>query len=342
MGSFWPLAPGPRPPIGPRSLTVAALLAITLLPLHPATRPRYGGTLRVQVRQAETPDPPPFLTSGFTMTRWDAGRSAVYEADENAPGGRPFLDSVEITLGRPLREQSIDLELGKADVVELGPAEMRRSPAGRKVWTSPPVRVLALVFSNRFDDAAAREALALVVDRAAFHTVLFARQGEVSAALLPQWLSGYAFLFPTAADVPRARSLSKRARPMSIGVEDPALRPVADRIVLDGRAAGLNIIVAAQPATADVRLTELRISSPEPSRALASIAGALGLPDPVRGDSPEALYAAERTLLDGFRVVPLLHVPDTYGAGPRVRGGSGIGPLGEWRFENLWLEGTRP
>jgi len=129
---------------------------------------------------------------------------------------------------------------------------------------------------------------------------------------------------------------------MSIGVEDPALRAVADRIVLDGRAAGLNIIVAAQPATADVRLTELRISSPEPSRALASIAGALGLPDPVRGDSPEALYAAERTLLDGFRVVPLLHVPDTYGAGPRVRGGSGIGPLGEWRFENLWLEGTRP
>src|SRR5215813_1562206 len=173
MGSFWPLAPGPRPPISPRSLTVAALLAITLLPLHAATRPRYGGTLRVQVRQAETPDPPPFLTSGFTMTRWDAGRSAVYEADENAPGGRPFLDSVEITLGRPLREQSIDLELGKADVVELGPAEMRRSPAGRKVWTSSPVRVLALVFSNRFDDAAAREALALVVDRSAIHTVLF-------------------------------------------------------------------------------------------------------------------------------------------------------------------------
>src|SRR5215831_18733643 len=258
MGSFWPLAPGPRPPISPRSLTVAALLAITLLPLHAplraATRPRYGGTLRLQVRQAETPDPPPFLTSGFTMTRWDAGRSAVYEADDNAPGGRPFLDSVEITLGRPLREQSIDLELGKTDVVELGPDEMRRSPAGRKVWTSSPVRVLALVFSNRFDDAAAREALALVVDRAAIHTVLFARQGEVSSALLPQWLSGYAFLFPTAADVPRARSLSKGTRPISIGVEDPALRRVAERIVLDGRAAGLNVTVAAQPANTDLRL----------------------------------------------------------------------------------------
>jgi hypothetical protein len=28
--------------------------------------------------------------------------------------------------------------------------------------------------------------------------------------------------------------------------------------------------------------------------------------------------------------------------GPRVRGAPGITPVGDWRFENLWLEGTRP
>jgi ABC-type oligopeptide transport system substrate-binding subunit len=58
--------------------------------------------------------------------------------------------------------------------------------------------------------------------------------------------------------------------------------------------------------------------------------------------SPEQNYAAERALLEGFRVIPLIHLPDVYGVGPRVKGGPGISPLGEWRFEDLWLEGARP
>jgi hypothetical protein len=45
--------------------------------------------------------------------------------------------------------------------------------------------------------------------------------------------------------------------------------------------------------------------------------------------------------LEGFRVIPLFHLPDVYGVSPRVKGGPGITPLGEWRFENLWLEGGR-
>jgi peptide/nickel transport system substrate-binding protein len=319
------------------------LLLLLALTLTAATRPRYGGALRVQIRQSpETPDPPTFLTTGFTITRWEAGRSAVYEADESAPGGRPFLDSVEISLGRPLRDQSIDLELGKADVVELGPNELLRSPPGRKVWTSSPVRVLALVFSARFEDARVREALALAIDRSAIHTVLFQRQGEISGALLPQWLSGYAFLFPAAPDLPRARALAGGARPLTLAVEDASMRPVADRIALKARDAGLNVTVTNQPATADARLTLLRVGSQEPARALAAMAAGLGLPEPARADSAEALYGAERALLEGFRVVPLIHLPDVYGAGPRVKGSTGITPLGEWRFENLWLEGSRP
>ena len=54
------------------------------------------------------------------------------------------------------------------------------------------------------------------------------------------------------------------------------------------------------------------------------------------------MYAAERSLLEGFRVIPLIHLPDIYGVSPRVKGGPGITPSGEWRFENLWLEGARP
>ena len=38
----------------------------------------------------------------------------------------------------------------------------------------------------------------------------------------------------------------------------------------------------------------------------------------------------------------LFHLADITGAAARVRGGPGITPLGEWRFENLWLEGGQP
>jgi ABC-type transport system substrate-binding protein len=234
------------------------------------------------------------------------------------------------------------LETGKADVVELGPSELRRQPAGRKAWTSSPVRVLTLVFAPRFDDARVREALALAVDRSAIQAVLLQRQGEISGALLPQWLSGYAFLFPVSRDLDRARALAAGARPMTLGVDDPGLRTIAERIALNARDAGLNVSVTGQPAGADVRLVELRAGSADPAKALAGMAAALGMPEPARIDSPEALFSAEKALLDGFRAIPLIHLPDVWGAAPRVKGGPGITPLGEWRFEDLWLEGPRP
>ena len=323
---------------------VTVLIATSLLPsASAATRPQYGGTLRVEVRQSpETPDPPPLLGVGFTIIRWEAGRLAVYEADENSPGGRPFLDKVEVTLGRGLRDQASDLELGKADLVERGPMELRRQPAGRKVWTSSTVRVLALVFASRFDDARAREALAHAVDRAAIHNVLLQRQGEVSGALVPQWLSGYAFLFPTAADLPRARELGRGARPITLGVSEAAARPIAERIALNARDAGLAVSVTPQAPAADAALVELRITSAEPAKALAELAAALGLPAPPHADTPEQVYAAERGLLEGFRVIPLIHLPDVYGASPHVKGGPGVTNTGVWKFENLWLEGARP
>ena len=181
------------------------------------------------------------------------------------PAAARSWTGVEILLGRSLRDQASDLDLGKADMVELGPNELRRQPAGRRVWSSSPVRVLALVFSPRFDDARVREALALAVDRSAIHTVLLQRQGEISGALLPQWLSGYAFLFPAAADLGRARQLAAGARPITLGVIDAAARPIAERIALNARDAGLSVSVTPQAANADVTLVELRIASADPA-----------------------------------------------------------------------------
>jgi peptide/nickel transport system substrate-binding protein len=328
----------------------AALILASALPA--ATRPHYGGTLRVEVREAlQTADPPDMgagmaqLNRQFKIAQWVAGSRAVFSADENAPGGRPFLDSVEIQMARTLREQAIDLELGKADVVELDPSEPRRA-SGRKVWSSSPVRVLVLLVSPRVGDARVREALALSVDRSSIHNVLLQRQGEISGALLPQWLSGYAFLFRASQDAGRARALAASvppaARTLSFAVPDASNRRIGDRIALDARDVGLTLAPAGAGSNADVRLVEARITSADPAAALTGIAAALGLPAPARAGSPEALYSAERSLLDGFRVTPLFHLPDLYGAGARVKGGPGIGPLGEWRFENLWLEPGRP
>jgi peptide/nickel transport system substrate-binding protein len=334
------------------SRSIAAIsLAVALA--DGATRPQYGGTLRVEIREAiEAADPPQSgpgmanLGAAFSITRWEGGRSAVYAADSSAPGGRPFLDGVEIQMARPLREQAIDLELGKADLVELGPNELRRAAAGRRIWRSAAVRLLALVVSPQVADARVREALALSVDRAAIHSVLLQRQGEIAGGLLPQWISGYAFLFPATPDPARARGLvgplTAPMRALTLSFEDPAWRAVAERIAVNARDAGLMVAVAPASPAADVRLVEVRIASAEPWQALAGLAASLGLAEPPHTGSPEPLFAAERELLADFRVIPLLHLPYVYGVGPRVRGGPGITPLGQWRFDKLWLEGARP
>ena len=282
------------------------------------------------------------VPNGFVLSSWEAGRRAVFAADENAPGGRPFLNAVEIQMGRSLRDQSVDLELGRTDIVELSPTELRRQAAGRRVWSSSPVRLMALVFGPRVADVRVREALALAVDRTAIHSVLLQRQGEISGALLPQWITGYAFVFGAAADMAKAQALaaglSAADRTITLAADDPANRGIADRIQLNARDAHLAVSVVPATANPDVRLVETRIAFGDAPHALASVAAAFGLSDPPAARNLEEQYAAERAMLDGFRVIPLFHLPDVYGAGPRVQGGPPITPLGEWRFESLWVE----
>ena len=330
--------------VGAYSRCVASITAALLLAFAAgaATRPHYGGTLRIELHQA-APSPEVFgIPKGFLLTSWEAGRRAVFTADDNAPGGRPFLDTIEIQMARSLRDQSLDLELGKADIVELGPNELRRQLAGRRVWASSPVRLMALVFGPHIADAHVREALALAVDRTAIHSVLLQRQGEISGALLPQWITGYAFLFGATADAAKARALvagsPAAGRSLSLAPDDAANRNIVDRIKVDASYAGLTVSVVPPTGNADVRLVEARIPFSDALHALASIAAAFGLNEPTAARSPEELYAAERALLEGFHVIPLFHLPDVYGAAARVKGGPVITPLGEWRFDSLWVE----
>jgi peptide/nickel transport system substrate-binding protein len=290
-------------------------------------------------------------TGPFRPTAFEAGRHVTFAANEAYWGGRPFLDSIEVQLGRGLRDQLADLELGKADVVEVSPTDLRRaSDRGRTIWSSAATSLIALVFAPvRGDDPRLREALALSIDRAAMHTVLLQKQGEPTAALLPQWISGYAFAFPAAPDLGRARALANALPPAARALTltyDPATRTtrsLAERVAVNARDAGLAVQVSPQNPRADARMVEVQLSSLNPDRALAALATALGLEAPAASASPQTLYESERKLLDGFRVIPLFQLPMLYAASTRVRVyGPPIAKLGEWRFDDIWLSVTAP
>ena len=120
--------------------------------------------------------------------------------------GRPFVDSIEITMGRAAHDRILDLELNKTDFAEIPAEDARRAAEhGVRVSRSKPDELLALVFTGGDEpargkpvSAKVREALALSIDRAAIVNFILQKEGEPAGGLLPQWSSGTAFLFSTA------------------------------------------------------------------------------------------------------------------------------------------------
>ena len=288
----------------------------------------------------------------FRIAEWQPGRRALFTANDDYWSGRPYLDEIELQMGRSPRDQAIDLELGKADLVELTPDDARRATQrGARTWVSAPAELLALVFErghNAVDDPRLRQAVALSIDRAAIHNVLLLRQGESTGALLPAWLTGYAFLFPAARDLERARQkaafLPKSGMRITFAYDaaDPLSRPISERIALNAREAGV-IVQVAPGRPADVRLARVPLRSLDPEQALAAYAAAFGMA-PFRaplGPSPQASLESEQKLLEDGRVVPLFHVRQIVGLGPRVRNWNPE-PWGDWRLDGVWLDVRRP
>jgi ABC-type transport system substrate-binding protein len=290
-------------------------------------------------------------TGPFRIGEWQPGRRALLTANEEYWGGRPFLDSIELQMFRAYRDQSIDLELGKADVVELSIDDARRvAQRGIRTWSSAPSELMALVFEHgrpAAEDSRAREAVARSIDRDAIHNVLLQRQGEPAGALLPQWLTGYAFLFPATRDLDRARQIAAPVNGWGLRLTlsfDPSAaleRPIAERIALNAREAGIAIQVVAG-GKADIRLARVRLRSSRPAQALADVAAAFGIGEiEPTAAPPEALVEGEKKLLGDFRVVPLFHLPEILGLGGQVRNWD---PelWSDWRLDSVWLEPRRP
>jgi peptide/nickel transport system substrate-binding protein len=318
-----------RPIALPWIAGISAFLVVAVA--DAARRPYYGGTLRIEIRaRIRTLDPTapasdpmefaaksflaPFVLAApldaspagsgpFKLARWDPGKGATLVANDDYPGGRPYLDSIELQMGRDLKDQALDFSLGRADITETGERK------------GPLVNTLALVFDNDRASASLREALSLSIDRETIQKVLLRDQGEPTHALLPEWFSGYAFLFDKPRDLSRAHDLAGFAPSLTFlyDRQDATIRRIAERIALNAMDAGISLRPVTA-ANADVRLELLRVAAKDELSSLQNVAALLAIPFPAAA-SP---YEAERSLLYGFRVIPILHLADSWAVSPRV------------------------
>ena len=264
----------------------------------------------------------PYQTAGF------ANGVLTLTANDACWQGRPFVDAVEIRVHRAVRDQWLDLSVGRADLVEV-PAEQLRLARDQHltVLASPPVTLLALQLASSgvLGNPNLRAAIALAVDRSALSNVIFQKQGEITASLLPSALTGYSFLFPTGRDLNRARELRGGIAPptLTLAVEGgSALQQLAaQRIALNLREAGFTIQVvnAASASHPDLCLRRFSLECSEPSAALESILHTAGQSVPLPEQSLAVTFKAEHEFLDRKLLIPLLYLPRTYASAGRLR-----------------------
>jgi ABC-type transport system substrate-binding protein len=292
----------------------------------------------------------PSGTGPFHIVDWQAGKRLTLAAEEGYWRGRPFLDGIEIEMGRIFRDQMTALELGRADLVEIAPDQAHRvSLDARRLVNSAPMELLALLFTREAqtpEEKSLREALAWSVERGSIRSVLLQGAGQSSAGILPSWISGYGFIFSTNADLARARRAREQVRTIptwTVGYDsgDAVARLLAERVALNGRDAGLTL----QPtsaATADLRLVRIPLASADPWIALAgleSVAGLSALKN--QGGSVEDLYAAEQAMLSTQRIIPLFHLPVTFAASASLKNWT-LRTVGSWNLADAWLGSGKP
>jgi ABC-type transport system substrate-binding protein len=289
-------------------------------------------------------------TGPFHVEDWNPGMHLTLGAEENPWRGRPFLSAIEIEMGRNFHEQLIELETGKADLVEVAPEQAHRvTMEGRRVIGSQPVELVALIFSRdpkTDDEKRLRRALAESIERNSMRSVLLQGAGRPAACLLPDWMTGYGFTFSTEADLKQARHERDQVHTLpdwTVGYDanDSLARVLVDRITLNARDAGL-ALHSTTSAAAYLRLVRIPLAWADPQIALTSLAEVLGLVMPAISEySAENLYSAEQTLLTGQRVIPLFHLPVEWASSPELkdwRPGTG----GSWRLDEAWMEKGKP
>jgi len=205
---------------------------------------------------------------------------------------------------------------------------------------------MALVFSSApasDADVRVRALIAHSLDTTAISDVVLQGGAEPTGALLPNWLSGYAFVFSHPSESPQPQRAEASPRPLSLAYDgsDPIARVVSERILLNARDRGVRIQLTTS-GNAELKLVRFPLASSDARLALVELASALELPPPrFAADSIEALYAAEKSLLETRRVIPLLHTRYAVALRLNVRGWS-MYRDGRWNLGSVWLAPEKP
>jgi peptide/nickel transport system substrate-binding protein len=302
-------------------------------------------------------------TGPFRLERLEAGRVTL-RAHDDYWGSRPFLDAIQIQMGRSPAEQIADLEGGRADMVSVQPADRRRlSQRQLRVAATRPLELFALVFEPHLVTAAndrLRRTLAAAIDRAAICRVVLQGEAEPADALLPRWLSGYApFVLPRLAQPLPRSAVATGTLVLRVTASDATALSMAQRIAVNARDAGVSLTVQAPTglaSRADLRMVRLPIEPATPALAIAGLMNDFGprtmvltgrVPPPESGSPLEVVVQTERALLEHDVIVPIVHVPELYGLGAGLESSNGpvVLPSGAWDLPNVWLdtaESTRP
>jgi ABC-type transport system substrate-binding protein len=282
-----------------------------------------------------------------------------FQANENCWAGRPFVDVVEVTLGEPALRQLFDLQVGKADIAEIAPDLVRKGrQEGLRIWSSAPRTLVALRFDDALNAPASddlREALWLALDRDTMANVLLQREAQPAATLLPQWLTGYAFLFESPMNLQRAKGLRAdfstgvvgAAQPLRLRVDAQGdlFKLVGERVAVNARQANLLVQVAmpsganASTSAVGLRLFAWHYDSLSPRAELEAFVKqiAQGGDLPASATDPEQLFAQERRLLEERRILPLVFLPEYVGVRATVHNWN-ASAWGDWRLADVWLE----
>jgi MarR-like DNA-binding transcriptional regulator SgrR of sgrS sRNA len=263
----------------------------------------------------------PFQLNGFN------NGVLTLAANDNCWQGRPFVDAIEIRVHRSIRDQWLDLSVGRADLAEVPAEQLRQAREQRlTVLQSPPVTLLALsvASSGVLGNPDLRAAVALAIDRGALSNVIFQKQGEVTASLLPSALTGYSFLFPAERDLNKSHEKHGGLTPPPLTMTTEggsAMQLAAQRIALNLHDAGFTVqVVAAGGARpADLALRRLPLALNQPQAALEAMLRGAGVQAPVLEQTPAGLYKVERDFLETHTLIPLLYLSRAYAIGGRVR-----------------------
>jgi peptide/nickel transport system substrate-binding protein len=264
-------------------------------------------------------------TGSFQVAGFSNG-VVTLTANDSCWRGRPFADTVEIRVHRSIRDQWLDLGLGRADVVEV-PAEQLRQAEQQHftIASAAQASLLALQVADTgsLGNPKLRAAIAAAIDRGALYNVIFQKRGEITATLQPQSVTGYSFLFATERDLNKAHELRGGQTPsmLTLRVEgNGAMQLAAQRIALNLGEAGFNVQVkAASSQYADLTLKEFPIGRGEPAAALEEMLRRTGQPAPVPERTPAELFRREQEFLGQKTLIPLLNLPVSYAVSGRVR-----------------------